>query len=1166
MGYTQSYTFKKRSKLAISIAAAVGMAAGFGHAALAQDDTTIEEVVVTGSRIVRKDLNSNSPIRTIDASNFEEQNGLNIESYLNQLPDYNPANSPVTTGKEINATPVNTLGIASVSMRGFGPNRNLVLVDGKRMVPTNALMVTDINAIPSALIQRVETITGGASAVYGADAVGGVTNFIMRKDFEGLEFDTQYGTTDAGGGEEARISGVMGTDVVDGRGNITVGFEYYDRKEALEVDRDFFTDSWNDPTVGGELFFQGINGFTVAFNRANDATMDALFSDRPADTGFRNVGSGFVARYRFNPDDATLFPIVGDNIGLTHGIVDNNEYARQTVLDGTTIDPNDTADIIKWNTQDAIVSAPQNRYSFFTRSTFEITEGVEFFANANFARSETKTRLNYGSTASFGWEANVPFDPAVDSPIDPTLDYLDPAVVKAVQANPAAYANPGFIPTGAAGAQHPVVPELAIALLSRSDPTGNWVPEIFPKNSLENRASDNENDVWQIETGVNVDLPFRDWTGEAYYSHGEVNNNNVSTGFQSLERWRRLVNEPDYGRNATVQANQSGASPGFGTNPVHCTSGFYDTIFYGDTRPSEDCAKAIGAPLANRLTSEQDIVEINFQGGLMDLPAGEVRTAAGFQYRKNHVTYQPDLLASSRAFEDQVIGVYPVGDMDASTSVNDYYVEALVPVLGDVGFVQQVELELGARYSDYSDNDSEWTYKILGNVEVNDQLRFRGGYNRATRAPNVGEKYLGLQQVYLRGIVNNFGDPCGLRSNAPFGAGGAAPDPILAPGEPETQLASGQTAAGAQSTYLICQAQMTEIGAAQFYSNNATGQTGGNANWVYQEGNPDLGPESADTWSAGFVATSPWDNAWLENLSLSVDWWQVKITDAIQQYTPDYANYLCYGVTTVTNMAEAAAQAATTDCMNVARTSTTGGAQRQLLRYSNQATIKTRGIDVALNWRAQFSDLDIGLPGGLALSSQMTYIDTYQTKESQEDFDPVIEWAGSLGPTLTGTNPGAYDYRIFTTLTYFNGDWSVNLRWRHLPSVITAGQAKQNAIIANNARAAAGEGGAVPLSYTPITDVGIGSYDNFDMSLNWTVNDTITIRGGITNLFDVSPKITGRETGYPPGTDLASVCGGAPGCVNPSSPQLATTGAGITNPGYYDVLGRRFFIGMKARF
>jgi outer membrane receptor for ferrienterochelin and colicin len=123
--------------------------------------------VVTGSRIVRRDYTSNSPIVTIEQEQFESQMGLNFEAYLNQMPTYNPAAAPTTTQFDVQITPVNSVGIASISLRGFGPNRNLVLVDGKRPVPINSLMVTDINSIPSALIERVETITGGASAVYG---------------------------------------------------------------------------------------------------------------------------------------------------------------------------------------------------------------------------------------------------------------------------------------------------------------------------------------------------------------------------------------------------------------------------------------------------------------------------------------------------------------------------------------------------------------------------------------------------------------------------------------------------------------------------------------------------------------------------------------------------------------------------------------------------------------------------------------------------------------------------------------------------------------------------------------------------------------------------------------------------------------------------------------
>src|SRR5690606_17209216 len=165
----------KPSSLSASVAAALGaMAAGaIAPAAHAQQGAALEEVVVTGSRIVRRDNVANSPIVTIDADAFESQNGLNLESYLNQLPNYNPAAAPTVlngpgSNSDVQITPVNSVGIASISLRGFGSNRSLVLVDGRRVVPINSLMVTDINSIPSALIERVETITGGASAVYGA--------------------------------------------------------------------------------------------------------------------------------------------------------------------------------------------------------------------------------------------------------------------------------------------------------------------------------------------------------------------------------------------------------------------------------------------------------------------------------------------------------------------------------------------------------------------------------------------------------------------------------------------------------------------------------------------------------------------------------------------------------------------------------------------------------------------------------------------------------------------------------------------------------------------------------------------------------------------------------------------------------------------------------------
>ena len=125
---------------------------------------------------------------------------------------------------------------------------------------------------------------------------------------------------------------------------------------------------------------------------------------------------------------------------------------------------------LKWHYMDASISAPQDRYSFFAAGNFDVTDRVRANARATFAESDTETRL-FGTSVVFGWETVIPYNPTTDSPVNPTLNYRDPAVVQAVRDNPAAFANPGFIATGQAGAQHPVPTELAILLNSRSPST-----------------------------------------------------------------------------------------------------------------------------------------------------------------------------------------------------------------------------------------------------------------------------------------------------------------------------------------------------------------------------------------------------------------------------------------------------------------------------------------------------------------------------------------------------------------------------------------------------------------------------------------------------------------------------------------------------------------------
>src|SRR5690606_24566021 len=207
-----------RSNPAWRVAIAVALAVGAGAAKPvfaaeadqgAEETLTLEEVQVTGSRITRRDLESSSPVVTVESQVFNESSTLAVESVLNQLPQFVPANTQFNTG-DVFPTATSTPGISTVSMRGLGTNRTLVLVDGRRAQPANSTLVIDTNSIPSSALESVEIISGGASAVYGADALGGVTNFKLRSNFQGVDMQFRTGITEQGDGEENRVSMLFG--------------------------------------------------------------------------------------------------------------------------------------------------------------------------------------------------------------------------------------------------------------------------------------------------------------------------------------------------------------------------------------------------------------------------------------------------------------------------------------------------------------------------------------------------------------------------------------------------------------------------------------------------------------------------------------------------------------------------------------------------------------------------------------------------------------------------------------------------------------------------------------------------------------------------------------------------------------------------------------------
>ena len=214
------------------------------------------------------------------------------------MPQFVPENTQFDSGIQTGATL--SLGIASLNLRGIGPNRTLVLVDGRRAQPANAALVIDTNTIPSAAIERVETITGGASAVYGADALAGVVNFILKDDFEGVEMDLQTAATQEGDGEETRFTTLIGVNSDDGDANVMFGAEWYKREAVFQRDRDFWSEGWYDPASDAGGFIQ-MAGYSPSTNRPTQAAVDALFtaSGAPGYTPGRVPNTGEIY---FNPD------------------------------------------------------------------------------------------------------------------------------------------------------------------------------------------------------------------------------------------------------------------------------------------------------------------------------------------------------------------------------------------------------------------------------------------------------------------------------------------------------------------------------------------------------------------------------------------------------------------------------------------------------------------------------------------------------------------------------------------------------------------------------------------------------------------------------------------------------------------------------------------------
>ena len=471
---------------------ALAAGAGYAPGTIAQqqeEDPVLEEITVTGTRIVRQDYQSASPISTVDAELFEQTGAPTIETTLNTLPQFVPA---ITTTSN---NPSNG-GQANVALRGLDTTRTLVLLDGRRIVPSNATGVVDLNLIPASIIQNVEVITGGASAVYGSDAIAGVVN-IRTRDFAGLELSTNYGLTDEDDGQTINIGITGGLESADGRGYAFGTLNWADREEVLQGDRPFSEVAldWNGSEfvpLGSSTIRQGVWN-ALSTNLPSQAALDAYFS---AQDPTYTPGTALPGHdYGFNPD-GSLFD-VAPVINFTGDPNEPLQPVNPAQYSYNFAPPN-------------YLQLPLERTSFFGRAGFELSEDTEVFTQERWADYQADQAL---------------------APTPLTGVYVRP--------------------------DNPNIPaDLATLLASRPDADA---PFAFSKRMEESgpRIGSNNYEVVQVLAGMTGAVPFtfaEGWQWDVYGSWGSVENEEQQQGNVSRTLLEELTLAEDHGASICGEA------------------------------------------------------------------------------------------------------------------------------------------------------------------------------------------------------------------------------------------------------------------------------------------------------------------------------------------------------------------------------------------------------------------------------------------------------------------------------------------------------------------------------------------------------------------------------------------------------------------------------------
>lgn len=863
------------------------------------------DIVVTGSRIRRPDFSSPSPIFSVSADTIQQSGQTNITKFLTGYPAL--IGSSTSHDNSGDNAGIGYTGLNLLNLRNLGTQRTLVLIDGRRQVAgVPGDQAVDINTIPSDLIEGIDVVTGGASAVYGADAVTGVVNFRLKQNFQGVSVHGQSGISTHGDAGQYELGATIGSNFADGRGNIAVAYEYGADNRLQTRDRRRYTEGHLQTFVTNPA---GGNGSAPTYIPLRD---------------IRYAGSSPIGAIDVTGDGNPEFD--GSGAPWDYGLDFGDGFTQGGSATSVASYGNDLLPKIRRNVINAL-------------GHFDVSDKLTIFGSATVA-----------DVKSF-------------SLAQPSFDYY----IFVPEDNP-------YLPANVRAA---IDPGIGGVLVNRDN------------FDLGQRGENIRRQTFQGVGGVRGDVSDS-LHYEAYYSYGKTTVRSRYLADVYNDRFFAAVDavrDPATG-NITCRVNldptwepdqpfsSRTATPVTTFSPGQC-----QPINLFTNVQSPGALAFITAPTTDRSSIEQQVASASISGdtrSLFSLPGGPVGFALGGEYRKEKSTFNPDAI-----IQQGLTYTNKLEPTRGSFDVKEVYGELNAPLLKNVPLAYDLEIGGAIRYSDYSTIGSTTTWKVDGMYSPIRDIMFRGTYSVAIRAPNIGELFDGQSQTF-----EFFQDPCD-KDNVGLGTSYRADN---------------------------CKTLLSGLGVADpatftdSRSTNIPGTQGGNLN---------LRQEKAKTWTAGIVLNP----TFLRGFTLSADWYNIRLTNAINTVAPQQLAELCVDQPSLDNQFCDAIQRENGGRTPGYITGFTVGPQ-------NVAAFRTAGLDVNLQYGLRtehLGDFDVSLKANYL--DKLSFIGTPGADPTDErgtlgapKYQAKFDLTWSDGPITLNYGLGWFDKTLRTSHLNIQGD------------------------------------------------------------------------------------------------------------------------------------------------